>query len=791
LKTKAIYFLYRLLQALGFPVLLLYFVLRGFRQGAYFLSLRQRLGILPRSYQQTVPGAIWLHAVSVGEVLSSVELVRQLASMFPLAPVFVSCSTLAGYAAGSQKLREISARVFYAPVDYAFAVRHVLRRLRPSVVIIVETEIWPNLFREAKRFGCGLVIINGRISDRAAPKYFHKRWFFRHVLCWPDCILAQTQEMRDRFVRAGAPPELVRIGGNLKYDIRPAAAGPESPVIAVIGRVRRESVWFAASTMPPGDSGVLDEDVAVIAAFRQLSAIRPGLLLLLAPRRPERFDVVARKLDEAGIAYVRRSELAYDSSVDLPGVLLLDSIGELAGLFPAAAVVFMGGTLANRGGHNILEPAIFARPVIIGPHMENFEAIADEFRARDACVQIDRPDQLAGAVDRLLRAPSLAARIGTNALACAEERRGGTRIAVEEIRRRAIEALPCCRPPFPVLILLGAKAALWVRGGRRRFTRDLARRKRLDAPTISIGNISVGGTGKTPFTLHLAESLKRRGRKPAILTRGYGRQSPDKYLILGPGENVSVGQSGDEPHMYLEAGVAPVGIGPDRYRAGRLVEQRFDPDVFLLDDAFQHARLERQLDIVLIDGLDPFDSCAAVPLGRLREPLEGLRRAGLFVITRSDYARIPGSAEYHLARYNPHAPVFHARVLPEYWVGHATGERVGARELPSRRVAAFCGLGNPASFWATLDSLGLETIERFEFADHHHYTPQELRRMAELCRAAKVDLLLTTEKDTLNLCDDCDVILAPIRVYWLKIRKEIDGEAALMNEIDRYLVLVK
>ena len=191
MKIKGIYLLYRLLLALGWPVLLLYFLWRGLRRRAYFGTLRQRCGFLPASFKQTVPGAIWLHAVSVGEVISAVELVRQLRLRLPRSPVFVSVSTLAGYETATQKLHDL-ASVFYAPLDYVFAVRRVLRALRPSLAIVMETEIWPNLFRETKRTGAGLLLINGRISGRALGRYRGLRWFFSGVLPQVDLCLLYT-----------------------------------------------------------------------------------------------------------------------------------------------------------------------------------------------------------------------------------------------------------------------------------------------------------------------------------------------------------------------------------------------------------------------------------------------------------------------------------------------------------------------------------------------------------------------------------------------------------------------
>ena len=564
-----------------------------------------------------------------------------------------------------EKLAPLVTGVFYAPVDYVFAVRRVLRRLRPSAVVVAETEIWPNLFRETRRTGARLLLVNGRISDRAAPRYLRFAWFFRHVLCWPDTILAQSDAIRDRFVQIGASPSATRTIGNLKYDFQPRRAEPGSPVRAFLDRTRPSRVWIAASTMPPAVAGDPDEDDAVIEAFRTLAPGHPGLLLILAPRRPERFDTVAQKLDSAGVRYLRRSNVPA-GTLALPGVLLLDSIGELSGLFFLADVVFMGGTLAHRGGHNILEPAFFERLVIVGPHMENFQAIAGEFRGAGALLEIGGAGELAGAVEALLRDRARAERIGRRALACAEAKRGITGLAIAELRRLYDLGVPSFRSAW--FLPLWPLAKLWQWGGARRRRRGLAQQRRLTAPVVSVGNLAMGGTGKTPAVLYLAEKLKAAGYRPGILTRGHGRQSPEKRLALEAGARIPSRHSGDEAQIFLNSAVAPVGIGRDRWMTGALLEKKFGVDVMVLDDGFQHLRLARRVDIVLIDALDPFRGGDVFPLGRLREPMDQLSRAHIFVITRSDYSPLRAAIEAELQRRNPLAPIFHAAVKPEYWI---------------------------------------------------------------------------------------------------------------------------
>ena len=769
--------------------MLLYFLLRGFANRAYWRSLPQRFGFLSHSFRQTGPGAIWLHAVSVGEILSCLEFLRALRLEFPQTRLFVSTSTVAGRALAQEKIKlpGLADGVFYAPVDTVWAVRRVLRALRPALVIIAETEIWPNLFREVKRTGAGLAIVNGRISDRAFPRYRALRWFFRAVLPAADRILAQSDDIRQRFLDLGAPPDLVQVAGNFKYDFDARPAPVDSPVLLLLEGLRSCQLWIAASTTPPASAGDPDEDDAVIAAFRELAARDPRLLLMLVPRKPECFDLVAGKLEAAGIRYLRRSRLSRTDALALPAVLLLDSIGELSGLFFAADVVFMGGSLARRGGHNLLEPALFSKPVITGPHMENFQAIADDFRAAGACVTIDTGAELAGAVERLLQDANRAREIGQRARACAEAKRGATARAIAAARELYDTHLPRYRPAQPWCALRWPLAGFWAWGAHRRQARDLRRCRRLDTPVISIGNVTMGGTGKTPCVLRLAAALHHAGRKPGILTRGYGRHSPEKQLVLAPGAAVPTRQTGDEPQLFIRSRLAPVGIGADRFQAGTALRREFGVDVLLLDDGFQHLALARDIDIVLLDALNPFGGGATFPLGRLREPLAGLARAHIIVITRSEFSDLPCAIERQVRVWNPSAPIFRARLEPEAWVEHRTGRRFPLAEKPFDSAAAFCGLGNPQSFHRTLERLGLRLTDWLEFDDHHRYRPHELKYMAAQFRAKGASALLTTGKDAMNLCEEADALLSPLSLYWLDIAFVVDGEDDFLREINRRL----
>jgi tetraacyldisaccharide 4'-kinase len=467
-------------------------------------------------------------------------------------------------------------------------------------------------------------------------------------------------------------------------------------------------------------------------------------------------------------------------------VLLLDSMGELAALFPLADIVFMGGSLARRGGHNLLEPAACGRPIIVGPHLENFAEIAAAFRDNYAMLEIGSQDELAPAVEKLIQDPRLAQDLGTGAEEMAARRRGVTRKAVAQILRWLDRAVPSAIPAGPIRPVLWLLAQFWTAGSAWSQRRSSARARHLDTPVVSVGGISMGGAGKTPMVDYLAERMRQRGRRPAILTRGYLRRSIEPSILVEAGGDVPARVTGDEAQIFVHSGHAHAGIGADRWSTGRLVEEKYHPHLFLLDDGFQHRRLARDLDIVLIDALNPFAGGAVFPLGNLREPLRGLARADAFVLMRAAPERGYRGIRDRLAELNPTAPIFRGRIEPRYWVNTRTGQPEHPPEAPA---AAFCGLANPASFWRTLRTLGIAPVFTWTFDDHHRYQCAEVQRLAAQARMHGAPFLLTTEKDAMNLPERAAEILrdASIELYWLKIGIQVEREEALLELIESRL----
>lgn len=439
------YFFYRILTAAGMLVLAPYYALRGWRRGEPGRTLRERFGRLdpeiaaraaacatqPSTRAEGKPGAVWIHAVSVGEVLAAAPLIVALKKRSPARCVFVSTTTETGQRLARQRLAQADG-IFYFPLDWVVAVRSALRTVRPALIIVMETEIWPNFLREAKRHNVPVIFANARISTKSFARF--KRWewlvgpFFARAMRDADLFLAQTPEDKARLIEMGADDENVEVTGNLKYDAEPPAMNRFGEWLS--SEVQRQERW----PVLVAGSVVAEEEEAVLAAYDIVQRRWRHALLILAPRKADRFDTAAAIASAAGWNVVRRSQLDLGSKLDESAdVLVVDSIGELAALYGLADATFVGGSLAPSGGHNILEPARFGRPPVFGRSMENFREMASKFLAANAGVQVNSGDHLGRVWTQLIENEPLRKKTGEAAYALAERNRGATERAVERI----------------------------------------------------------------------------------------------------------------------------------------------------------------------------------------------------------------------------------------------------------------------------------------------------------------------------------------------------------------------
>jgi len=420
-----LYLAYSLGLALAFFLALPWFLWKGRATGKYLRTFRERMGRLPVYLNVDGDRSIWIHAVSVGEVLAARPLIAALKERFPAHRVFVSTTTMTGNAVARKSVRGTDG-LFYAPFDWPGPVRKALDTLNPALLVLVETELWPNLIHEARRRGTRVAVVNGRVSLRSFSRYRRVRRFLKKVLADVDLFLMQGQAHAERIREMGAPSERVRVTGNLKFDAVEAARPPERLARLILGDGHhRRPLWVAGST-------VAGEEEIILQAFHRVREGLPGTGLIVAPRHPERFSEVPALIEAAGFRCLRRTGL--DPGVWRDGeVVLLDTLGELAQLYPLATVVFVGGSLVPSGGHNILEPAMAGKAVVVGPHMANFQEIADQFRAEGALVQVSSAEELAREVLSLLTDDERRRRLGERARNLIDRNRGALRGTVDAL----------------------------------------------------------------------------------------------------------------------------------------------------------------------------------------------------------------------------------------------------------------------------------------------------------------------------------------------------------------------
>ncbi|MEX2663843.1 MAG: 3-deoxy-D-manno-octulosonic acid transferase, partial [Vicinamibacterales bacterium] len=421
LGNPVMYAVYSLFIVLVFVVMSPYLLYQAVRYRKYVTSLPQRLGILPVSFNLDADESIWIHAVSVGEVLTARALLQELRERYPHLRIFLSTTTITGHQVARNNLQYVD-EVFYFPFDFRFIVERTLRLVRPRLFIMMETELWPNLLRACHDAGVRTILVNGRISSRSFPRYKLARPLFRHVLAHVDRFCMQGEESARRIIDMGADPSRVTVTGSLKFDsleVPGTASAPGRGHNRVLRYFRVSAdrpVVIAASTLK-------GEEEPLLEAFQRIRSTRPTTLLVIAPRKPERFDEVERLARRPGWNVARRSDLRVDAE-PRHDVVILDTIGELAQLFQIGTVVFVGGSLVDAGGHNILEPAVFGKPIVFGPYMQNFAEIAQTFLDNGAAVQVGDGRQLETALLELLDDPVRRASLGAAARALVEANRG-------------------------------------------------------------------------------------------------------------------------------------------------------------------------------------------------------------------------------------------------------------------------------------------------------------------------------------------------------------------------------
>lgn len=423
------FFVYNILSIfLLFPVII-YHLYRSVSRGRP-PAFRERFGYIPAAALAIIRKrpVIWLHAVSVGESIAARPLLKALRKSYPGHAIIVSNTTETGRGISST-FPEIDLCIYF-PFDFLPAVNCILKSIRPKLIIIMETEIWPNFTREATRRGIPVLLANGRISDRFFGRYLKFGWFFRHALQLFSCLCMQTNTDRERIIAIGAPNERTLATGNLKYDIPLCVANSDEK------KRLRDSYGIPENLIAlTAGSTHAGEEQHVITMYKELSATSKNLFMILVPRHPERSAEVATILKESGLTFTRRTKLSSTEPFKQGEVLLVDTIGEMMNLYALSDIAFVGGSLVPTGGHNLLEPASAGIASVFGPHMTNFREITELVLQYGAGIQVDSPAELTATMRTLVASYELRRVLGQNGLKMMRDNGGATEHHMEIIAR--------------------------------------------------------------------------------------------------------------------------------------------------------------------------------------------------------------------------------------------------------------------------------------------------------------------------------------------------------------------
>jgi 3-deoxy-D-manno-octulosonic-acid transferase len=416
-----IWFFYNLIFPVVFLLMLPKFISRMARRGGYKKHFEQRFGIYGHSTAERLAQTrrIWIHAVSVGELFVAFRFIDEYRKQHPDALFVVSTNTSTGHTLAAQKLdpRDV---LIYFPLDFPWVMKRALETIRPLKLILVEGEFWPNLVRQAARRGIPVALINGRLSDSSFKGYMRLRPLTRRLLALINPVCVQGRQDAERLKALGARSETVKVLGTAKYDLPPPAADAAAPAHEVLRQIRVADdapILLGGSTWP-------GEEAVLCRIYKTLRTKHPGLFLVLVPRHAERRNDVVKILEKQALSYVLRSKTDAPSPAARPDVLVVDTTGELMGFYASSDIVFVGKSLCSHGGQNPIEPALFGKPVVVGPFMENFPAVMDDFRNANAIRQVEDTPGLERALDELLTDSAARERLGTAARKLVEARRG-------------------------------------------------------------------------------------------------------------------------------------------------------------------------------------------------------------------------------------------------------------------------------------------------------------------------------------------------------------------------------
>ena len=674
------YFLYNILILIVFVLFVLpYYTYRLFTEKGFGRRFRQSLGNIDEKEIEKVKGkdCIWIHGASVGEIVATSPLVKQIRKEMPERPILVSAFTVGGYNMAKQIIPEADA-IIYFPLDLPFVAESLVKRIHPGVFMPVETELWPNFLRAIRERHIPVMMVNGRISEKSVKSYRYLYGIWDDMLNTVTRFCMQSSIDAEYITHLGADRDKIFVTGNTKFDQTYAEVTAED-----LGKYREElgigdayPVIVAGSTHP-------GEEKVLFQAFQSVRKEYPDARLVIAPRKTTRADEIAKLASsygyETGFRSVMKEESSYRKSYP---VLLIDTIGELGRIYAIGDVVFVGGSFSNTGGHNVLEPAAHAKPILVGPSMQNFKDSYALLSKVKACKMVNNTTELTHEFLDIMKNDERRKAMGEASMQVIRENRGADVRSIMYLKDLLdLTAVPAKEyPVYPIntrnltdeggarlrhgdaviqyilqlaygpdtpffgwllLALLRGMSYLYEFGVSCKlamYNSGIMHKEKLPCCVISIGNITVGGTGKTPTAQKMAGIVKAMGYRVVILNRGYRSHWGKEIGVVSNGEKIfmTAYEAGDEAYLMAKTlpGI-PVIIGKNRAVTGRYAVEKMNAEVIIMDDGYQHWQLERDLDVVLVDTLNMFGNGCVLPRGTLREPLENLSRGNIFLLTKT------------------------------------------------------------------------------------------------------------------------------------------------------------
>lgn len=798
------YILYNLLFLVVFVVFIIpYYTYRLFTEKGFSRRFKQSLGHVEASEIAKVmrKDCIWIHGASVGEIVATSPLVKQIRKEMPDRPVLVSAFTVGGYNMAKQIIPEADA-IIYFPLDLPFVAESIVKRIHPGVFMPVETELWPNFLRSIRERHIPVMMVNGRISEKSVKNYRYLYGIWEDMLSTVSRFCMQSSIDADYITHLGAERSKVFVTGNTKFDQTYAEVTPED-----LEKYRTELGLGSAYPVIVAGSTHAGEEKILLESFRAIRGKYHDARLVIAPRKTVRAGDIAALAAKYGYETGYRSKMLEDSGERRAyPVLIIDTIGELGRIYAVGDVVFVGGSFSGTGGHNVLEPAAHAKPILVGPSMQNFKDSYALLSKVKACKMVANGSELTAEMLDILGNDERRRTMGDASLRVIHENRGADVKSIRYLKELLdLTAVPSREYST---YLINTRNLSDDGGGRLRhgdavvqFIYELAygpntpfygwlllallrlvsylyefgvccklslykigvmRREKLDCCVISIGNITVGGTGKTPTAQKMALLIKEMGYRVVILNRGYRSHWARDIGVVSNGEKIfmTAYEAGDEAYLMAKTlpGI-PVIIGKNRAVTGKYAVKKLNAEVIIMDDGYQHWQLQRNLDVVLVDTLNMFGNGCVLPRGTLREPLQNLDRGDLFLLTKTDQSSKLNRTQLRekIAQYNSRAPIVESVHHPKNFVEIADWYKgidqhvKDLADLHGKDVMVFSAIGNPSSFEQTLSSIGLKILEAVRYPDHHDYGMVEMQYINERASSLKAVAMIATAKDAVKI----------------------------------------